>query len=282
MVGLVWAAMDPDCTLHYELEISGLPSSEQESKFLKLYLETMPVLAQGAPVSRRLLEEFTGSILEGSVAGLSPVELYRIESGIGFLEVTNNQSSRLLKAPFKTRAPLSCLPHYADNDVASVVAYNLQPPQSDLEVTTCYYETKFYEEGTQWASSSDPCLMCHCYRGLAHCDPIPCPVLQCAVEKQVKASGTCCPICSGQFIIFFSILSGFNATLNLRLILLFTFTETKENVNNTSKNVTTTEGCTLAGQFHIAGSSWHPYLPPNGFDTCALCSCDVSHVLHLN
>lgn len=22
------------------------------------------------------------------------------------------------------------------------------------------------------------------------------------------------------------------------------------------------------------GSSWHPYLPPNGYDTCAVCTCD--------
>ncbi|XP_043484580.1 dorsal-ventral patterning protein Sog isoform X2 [Leptopilina heterotoma] len=243
-VGLVWASVDPDCTLHYELEISGLPS-DQDTRSLRLYLETMPVLAQGAPVSRRLLEEFTGSVLEGSVAGLSPVELYRIESGIGFLEVTNNQSVKLLKAPFKTRAPLSCLPHYADNDVASVVAYNLQPPQSDLEVTACFHETRFYEEGTQWTSSSDPCSMCHCHRGLAHCDPVPCPVLQCAVGKQMKAPGNCCPICS------VSKLNDDNTTISL------------------------TKGCTLAGQFHLAGSSWHPYLPPNGFDTCALCTCDI-------
>lgn len=24
----------------------------------------------------------------------------------------------------------------------------------------------------------------------------------------------------------------------------------------------------------MAGASWHPYLPPNGFDTCAVCTCD--------
>lgn len=24
------------------------------------------------------------------------------------------------------------------------------------------------------------------------------------------------------------------------------------------------------------GSSWHPYLPPNGYDTCAICSCDAN------
>lgn len=26
----------------------------------------------------------------------------------------------------------------------------------------------------------------------------------------------------------------------------------------------------------FSGSSWHPYLPPNGFDTCAVCTCDAN------
>lgn len=38
-----------------------------------------------------------------------------------------------------------------------------------------------------------------------------------------------------------------------------------------------TNSCLLAGQQFQAGSSWHPYLPPNGFDTCTLCHCNVSN-----
>ena len=208
-VGLIWTAVDLDCSLHYELEIAGFPqtssTNNHEPRTFRLYLETMPLLAQGAPVARRLLEEFTGYVLEGSVTGLSPVELYRIESGIGFLEVTDKQADRILKAPFKTRAPLSCLPHYADNDVASVVAYNLHPPPSDIETGACFHETRFYEEGTQWTSSTDPCSMCHCYRGLAQCDPVPCPALTCPQAKQLKPPvGHCCPICSGTLFDLFN------------------------------------------------------------------------------
>lgn len=32
-------------------------------------------------------------------------------------------------------------------------------------------------------------------------------------------------------------------------------------------------GCQMAGQFFPPGATWHPYLPPNGFDTCTVCSC---------
>lgn len=199
-VGLIWTAVDLDCSLHYELELAGFSSNTQEPRTFRLYLETMPRLAQGAPVARRLLEEFTGYSLEGSVTGLSSMELYRIESGIGFLEVTEKQGGHVLKAPFKTRAPFSCLPHYADNDVASVVAYNLQPSKSDFETGACFHETRFYEEGTQWTSNTDSCSMCHCHRGLPQCDSVPCPALSCIPGKQVKQSvaGHCCPICMGK------------------------------------------------------------------------------------
>lgn len=203
-LGLIWTAVDLDCSLHYELELAGFPPSSQEPRTFRLYLETMPLLAQGAPVARRLLEEFTGYSLEGSVTGLTPMELYRIESGIGFLEVTDKQASYILKAPFKTRAPFSCLPHYADNDIASVVAYNLQPPRADIETGACFHEIRFYEEGTQWTSSADPCSMCHCYRGLAQCDTVPCPTISCTPGKQLKQppTGHCCPICVGEKIYY--------------------------------------------------------------------------------
>lgn len=39
-------------------------------------------------------------------------------------------------------------------------------------------------------------------------------------------------------------------------------------------NTNVTRGCRLGDQFHAAGSSWYPYLPPNGFDRCATCTCN--------
>ncbi|XP_011307263.1 dorsal-ventral patterning protein Sog [Fopius arisanus] len=271
-VGLIWLAIDADCVLHYELEVGGLPEEvndddddDEEEASLRLYLETMPLLAQGAPVSRRLLEEFNGNVLEGSVTGLSPIELYRIDSGIGFLEVmavNKNVSTKMLKGQFKTRAPLSCLPHYADNDVASVMVYSLHPSSAEIETASCFHETRFYEEGIQWTAKSDPCLMCHCHRGVAKCDTVPCPPINCPAYRRARAPpGHCCSVCLG----------------------LPPDNFTTENPPRTTPGSKTTEdtnsvgafkGCTLAGQFHVAGASWHPYLPPAGFDTCAICTCD--------
>lgn len=58
----------------------------------ELYLSEVPLLAPGAPVSRRLLERFSGSILEGSVLALLPGDLARIESGMVHLEVQNAET----------------------------------------------------------------------------------------------------------------------------------------------------------------------------------------------
>ena len=289
-VGLVWTAVDLECALHYELEVTGLPgggnSTSAEPRSLRLFLETMPLLAQGAQVSRRLLEEFTGNILEGSVTGLSPVELFRIESGIGFLEVTDNANGGLLKAPFKARAPLSCLPHYADNDVASVVAYNLHPPTSEIETGVCFHETRFHEEGTQWTSSSDPCTMCHCFRGLARCEPVPCPALNCGIGKQVKpAAGHCCSICSSeleQSAFFNWDKSWIEGKRNVTLDFFSASDNSSTNSTIMSNATSPMRGCTLAGQFYLSGASWHPYLPPSGFDKCVICTCDVSYFVFGN
>ena len=35
-------------------------------------------------------------------------------------------------------------------------------------------------------------------------------------------------------------------------------------------------GCQISNQTHPVGSQWHPFLPPNGFSKCVICSCNVS------
>lgn len=217
MFGIVWLNIDPiECTLYYELEITGLPEEynkqiddeEYENQTrLKLYLETMPVLAEGAPVSKRLLEEFNGNILEGSINGLSQIEMYRIDSGIGFLELigfNNNITSKLMKTQFKTRAPINCLPHFTDNDLGSNMIYNLHPPNSEIETSSCFHETKFYDDGTQWTAKSNSCLMCHCRLGITNCDPVPCPPLNCPIDRIINPPiGHCCSICMSKFFLNF-------------------------------------------------------------------------------
>lgn len=85
--------------------------------------------------------------------------------------------------------------------------------------------------------------MCFCQNGDAKCDTTPCPELKCAEGTKVKVPGECCPICA---------------------------------IYKTSQesNISVPKGCTFGGKFYIAGSKFHPFLVPNGFDLCTECYCD--------
>ena len=61
--------------------------------------------------------------------------------------------------------------------------------------------------------------------------------------------------------------------LFLDYILFLGDTAASQSTNNNSSS----RGCFFEGdkQFHGAGTKWHPYLPPFGFDRCSLCTCRV-------
>nr|KAF6418608.1 kielin cysteine rich BMP regulator [Rousettus aegyptiacus] len=59
----------------------------------------------------------------------------------------------------------------------------------------CEYEGQLYEEGTNFLSSSNPCLQCSCLRSLVHCVPMKCPPSPC--PEPVLRPGHCCPTCQG-------------------------------------------------------------------------------------
>ncbi|KDR21447.1 Dorsal-ventral patterning protein Sog, partial [Zootermopsis nevadensis] len=239
LVGMAWLAIDSECSLHFEVVLSGLTTEDQN---LELCLKTLPFVIPGAPVFRRVLEEFRGNHLEGFVMGISQTEFLKIDSGFNFLELQDQASGSVFLSARLNRIsiPLSCLPKYSDNDVPG--STYLQADSIIPEATKCYYEMQFYEEGSQWVSKQDPCIMCNCHQNLVKCDTVPCPLLSCSSKT---APGDCCPTCTNS---------------------------SAPQESNTS----VTRGCYLAGQFYAAGKSWHPYLPPSGFELCAVCTCDAN------
>ncbi|XP_054286307.1 dorsal-ventral patterning protein Sog-like [Macrosteles quadrilineatus] len=235
--GLIWAAVDNECNLHYEVVLSGTWS---EDRTMGLYLEDIPLVAPGAPVTRRLLEEFAGNTVEGFVLGLTPTELTRLDTGVVHFDIKDLHTTKsLLKAHWRqVSIPPACLPHYSDNNVPPVS--NINSDANLPEQTSCFHSDSFHDEGAQWVSRSEPCTMCNCHHGRVKCDPVVCPTLPCT--NPTLRNGQCCPTCD-------------NSTFD-------------------SSNIS--QGCYLAGQLHAPGSSWHPYLPPAGFDTCAVCHCNSS------
>lgn len=139
----------------------------------------------------------------------------------------------------QTKVPQSCLPIMTDNNIHTLMDQNSYIAQQGV----CQYEGRFYNEESQW-TSTDPCTMCFCQNGNVKCDTSMCPPLECPEDThKSKTPGECCYVCMS---------------------------------NNTPKQNETNipRGCTLLGKFYSPGAVFHPFLIPNGFDTCTNCTCD--------
>lgn len=95
-VGIAWITIDDECHLHYDVSLSGLGSTDRQ---LQLHMELMPMLAPGAPVIARLLDEFQGIQVEGSpTEPLPKEELDLLDSGVCFIKVKDNKTRETLLA----------------------------------------------------------------------------------------------------------------------------------------------------------------------------------------
>ncbi|XP_011191110.2 dorsal-ventral patterning protein Sog [Zeugodacus cucurbitae] len=245
-MGMAWLAIDNECNLHYEITVNGFQSNSQD---LQIYLEEKPIEAIGAPVTRKLLEEFSGSYMEGYVLGMPSIDLVKLENSVCYLEIHTKENNKpLLRGKLKsTKVPSHCFPIHTDNNVPNVPGdhsdSNLIAPDAK-----CFHSGRFYDESEQWRNANDVCQMCACQRGQPTCEPIKCPAVQCKPnEELVRRDGECCSMCIPQNVVV-------------------------ETESAAEQNV---RGCRLGDQFHLAGAIWHPFLPPNGFDTCTTCTCDV-------
>lgn len=253
-MGMAWVSVDNECNLHYEITLNGFMPNQE----LQVFLEEKPIEAIGAPITRKLLEEFSGSYLEGFVLGMLSHELIKLESSVCYLEVyTKDKAELWLRGKLKsTKVPSHCFPVYTDNNIHNVLVAGDR--NDDILLThenKCYHSGRFHDESEQWRSTENACHMCACQRGHALCEPIKCPLIQCRInEELIKRDGECCSMCVTQ-----------NYSVPHVPSPPTTFV-----VNNSARR-----GCRLGEQFHLPGATWHPFLPPNGFDTCTTCSCNA-------
>ncbi|KPI94408.1 Dorsal-ventral patterning protein Sog [Papilio xuthus] len=186
---------------------------------------------------------------EGCVLEPAPAELAALQAGTAHLNVraADNVTQLLRTRVPQISVPQSCLPTVpwtSDNELGagySPTHVEAPPPDNSLTNTaSCYYAGRFYEDGAQWMST-ESCQMCGCVHGVLRCDAVRCPRVTCATPT-IQPPGQCCPICT----------------------------------NSTTAVWNESHGCHLAGQYHAPGSSWHPYLVPDGYDLCAVCTCDFA------
>lgn len=93
-VGIGWISIDHECHVHYDLSLTGMASYDRP---MNLWLQELPLLAPGAPVTSRHLEEFKGNQLENSGnEQLTPEELYLLETGVKFMEIRDKENRHVL------------------------------------------------------------------------------------------------------------------------------------------------------------------------------------------
>ncbi|XP_058127543.1 dorsal-ventral patterning protein Sog [Anopheles ziemanni] len=256
-VGMAWMAVDNECALHYDLSLAGIPAAFHP---LQLILEELPLEAPNAPRSRRLLEDFGGNQLEGFALTLAPAELAKLETSVLYLEVRSNATadpilrSRLRNNP---RVPNHCTGSgHNDNEVQQ--QYHPYTPNDHHPAAIappgsgkCYHSGRFYDDGETWRSTVEACTMCSCDHHQYRCEKIKCPPLRCRKEDVVHSKGDCCPTCR-------------SPSNNIPTM-----------APSTSGSSTAARGCNLGEEFHEAGSSWHPYLHPSGYEVCTTCTCEL-------
>ncbi|XP_059052840.1 dorsal-ventral patterning protein Sog [Achroia grisella] len=238
VAGLAWVSVDALCGLHYEVVITGNVGTWTP------WLDTHAI--DGGNI--RPLVGFEGCVLEPS-----PAELLSLHTGTAYLGIrgADNTTTVLLTLIPKLSVPISCMDNtylntkYMPNTPTYLkTSYPPDRRLSDMnqlsKTTSCYYEGELHTDGSQWIVPKS-CTICGCVYGESRCDPIRCPPVHCTVPT-ITPPGQCCPICT----------------------------------NSSTAVWNDSHGCHLAGQYHSPGSSWHPYLLPEGYDTCAVCTCEYS------
>lgn len=201
-----------------------LSGTNIKNRIFELYIENSPLLIPGAPVFRRLLEEFEGPALEGYTIGLSQEELLRLNVNIVHIVLWDPKLGQsILKTEWKyvssfikliyfyyyclftrdviyqVNVPAVCYARDAgDNDSNNILMNNDESDHvSHTSHLSCLHGQKYYQHGVQWTSSIDECSMCNCHYGRVICDLIICPIVQCPMP--LVKPGICCPTCEGKY-----------------------------------------------------------------------------------
>uniref|UniRef100_A0A8D8Y573 Dorsal-ventral patterning protein Sog n=1 Tax=Cacopsylla melanoneura TaxID=428564 RepID=A0A8D8Y573_9HEMI len=250
VVALVWVSFDEQCDLHYEVHVTGL----RQKIDIDFYMKEAPALPtfSRAPITKSNIRHFyMGSTgFEGVIRDLSNDLIARLNVGVVSFEIVDSaQDKSLLKTKWnKLSVPVHCLPSGPVLSPDSTLHMSGDDNSiNSAQTTRCYHGGIFYRDGDVWSSMQDQCTMCNCQSGRTVCDPMVCPPVKC--RDPVTREGDCCPMCPPKDM--FSIRGG-----------------------SVPLEANTSRGCILREQFHRPGSSWYPYIPPHGFDTCTICSCN--------
>ncbi|XP_022245575.1 chordin-like isoform X2 [Limulus polyphemus] len=247
--GQVWLHIDLLCRLHYQVFVSGLASDEENDpsgKRRRHLVELMEV-----PINRhkrnrkRVLRKFDGEEVGDVLEDLTRNTFINLANGKSWIHVITKIKGAGKTVDLQAQltnllVPQVCLS--GEGKTNKTIPSDSGSPVAGRD--KCYFEREEYEDGYQWPFSHDPCVMCFCKRGKIKCDRIICPPSEC--ESPINVANECCPMCP-------------------------------KDDHYPHNNISEPRVCYFHGdkKFHLAGTRWHPYIPPFGFSRCVICKCDV-------
>ncbi|TRY80007.1 hypothetical protein TCAL_08936 [Tigriopus californicus] len=243
--GIAWTSINAHCRLNYEMRLIGPERKTESTLTLKDFpMKNLKNLAM-MPGRQLALQTFRGPTVSGHQDNLHKLSVARLDGGDASFVIRHEGHYEFeIEGRIKdVQAPPDCLPRYVRNELELMPGFlsdlGEERPEVEKELAArCLYEGGIiYEDGAQWPASHTNCHMCFCQRGKVNCDPVVCPKIECS--RPIIHKGACCPVCQEEVPIDRS------------------------------------RGCQIEGddQFHVAGSRWHPYIPPSGFSRCATCEC---------
>ncbi|XP_064611793.1 chordin-like [Liolophura sinensis] len=240
--GNAWFGFDSNCVLHYEIVLEGITIGKGSTVAAQL---SVPPLGGEIPVlsnrhSVKTFGGFSGNKAVGVVRKISE-DLYKnLDDGKAVLQVAS-MSTPLGELRGNVTVRNKCWRLFGDHD-SNMVVDEQGNRLEEVVSYSCEYEGQFYDDGSSWVPDVDSvCNTCSCKRGKVKCHKEVCPVLSCA--NPVHVPGQCCASCPA--------------------------------LDTDSPTISKEDSCYFSGdkRWHPIGTSWHPYIPPFGYVTCAVCNC---------
>lgn len=256
VAGHAWLTVTDKCILHYQILLSGLRDHSTITALITGKYDSTASLSENA-IYTIIITDFNNGIATGRISDISMEVFHSLDKGTSFIQI---DVTGVKKGMVFSNLSISntCWQKRGGNNYNMLLdqGYNKFNVETD---TSCNYEGRIYDDGSSWIPvGNDSCYTCTCHQKKILCDVVICPDLTC--KYKVTVPGYCCPKCTTKPP---AMLPDINA-----------------HFQNNSQN----GSCYYDGdkRWHQAGTKWHPYVPPFGYVTCAVCSCmtDGSYDCH--
>ncbi|XP_069120814.1 chordin-like [Argopecten irradians] len=245
VAGHTWITVGDDCVLHYQIVLSGWRGQDED--LTALITGDYDTTVSTNAIYTIIITDFHDGKARGTVADMSEEVFLSLNRGTSFLHI-EVKGQRKGEIRTNLTIPNNCWQVFNDQIPDVFVDEYGNPITTHNPRLNCRYNGVVYRDSDTWRQNITSCATCICNRGDVQCHPVVCPELTCMVKKMSEDG--CCPVCADDTYQH----------------------ETAELDEAPQAN----SSCYYPGdkRWHPAGTQWYPYVPPFGYVTCSICSCE--------